>query len=84
MSQRPLTKDERFLLTIYERAMQQGDLHTPFNRYEIGQSIGMQKKANDTICRDLMQCNFLKKVDADAVSLTSHGESLVLRILEEM
>lgn len=82
MSQRPLTKDQRFLIVLYERAMQQGDVYAPFNRYEIGTSIGLQKRATETITRDLMQCNFLKKDGEEFVHLTQHGESLVLELLK--
>ncbi|MEM1282720.1 MAG: hypothetical protein AAGG81_04120 [Chlamydiota bacterium] len=82
MSQRAQTKDQRFLLALYERAMQQGDVATPFSRYEIGESIGLHKKAINTICRDLLQCNFLKKEGPDDVYLTKNGEALVLSILE--
>jgi hypothetical protein len=82
MSQRGQTKDQRFLLTLYERAQLQGDLYTPFSRFEIGESVGLQKKAINTICRDLLQCNFLKKDGPDDVHLTKHGEELVLSFLE--
>lgn len=81
MSQRAQTKDQRFLLTLYERATLEGDVSTPFSRFEIGESIGLHKKAINTICRDLLQCNFLKKDGPDNVYLTKNGEQLVLSIL---
>ncbi len=82
MTQRAQTKDQRFLLALYERAIQAGDVTTSFSRFEIGESIGLQKKAISTISRDLLQCNFLKKDGPDNVYLTKHGEQLVLNILE--
>lgn len=82
MSQTGQTKDERFMIALYEYAMKQGDVKTPANKYEIGKTVGMHSTAIYTIVRDLLQANFLKKGEGDDVYLTDHGERLVERLLE--
>lgn len=83
MTQRSHTKDERFLLALYEEATKLGDPYEPIDRYFIGNKIGMHDRGTEVTCRNLAQTNFIKKEDDKRVSLTPHGERLVLRILEE-
>lgn len=77
MSQRAKTKDERFMLTLYELAEKSGDLSTPINRYDIGTIIGLNDKALNTICKTLLQANFIKKAGDEDVYLTDLGKNLV-------
>lgn len=77
------TKDEKFMVCVYETAGKSGDVHNPVNRYEIGNMIGLHPKAVDTICKLLLQANFIKKDVLDDVYLTPHGEKLVLSLLQE-
>lgn len=81
MSHRARTKEQKFLLAIYSRAEQSGDLFTPFNRHEIGAEVGLQKRGIDVICRDLLQCNFLKKEGSEEVYLTQQGIALANHLL---
>jgi hypothetical protein len=74
------TKDESFMLRLYEEASKQADVEEPLNRYHIGQLIGLQKKATDTICQTLMQTNFIKKQGLEDISLTPHG----IKLIEQM
>jgi len=82
MSQRAQTKDQRFLLRLYELAEAEGDIYIPFNRYDIGEAVGLQKRAIETICRSLLQCNFIKKSGDEAIHLTPNGVKLVSEFLE--
>lgn len=82
MSQKSRTKDESFLIALYNEATKQGDTHFAFNRYEIGALVGLQKTAVETITKLLVQCNFIKKHEYDMVTLTPHGLKLVDRLLE--
>lgn len=82
MSHRARTKEQKFLLAIYSRGQQEGDLYRPFNRYEVGSAIGLQKRAIDVICRDLLQCNFLKKDGEEELHLTAQGEALAIGLLK--
>lgn len=82
MSQRGKTKDELFMITLYETAERSGSVFNPVNRFEIGRLIGMHEKGLQTICRTLLQSNFIKKRGEKDVVLTELGKSLVLGFLE--
>lgn len=77
------TKDERFVLNIYETAMLKNDPFAPVNRYEVGQRVGLAKTAVDTICKLLIQSNFVKKLGDVEICLTKNGEALALRLRGE-
>lgn len=81
MVQHARTKDEQFLVCLYEEALKTGDLDTIFDRYAIGALIGLQAKAVETICVLLMKTNFIKKEGDVEVSLTPHGLKLVQKII---
>lgn len=77
------TKDEKLMISLYETALESGDIHAPFSRYDIGKKIGMHPKGTDTICVLLLQANFVKKGEGDKIYLTKNGEDLVHRLLRE-
>jgi hypothetical protein len=83
MSQKGTTKDELFLLKLYEMATTRGGVWEEIDRYAIGQAIGQNHKGIDTIVRHLAQANFVKKGEGAAVFLTPHGLNLVERLLQE-
>lgn len=71
------TKDEKFMLRLYEEACKQSAIDDPLDRYEIGRLIGLQSRAVDTICTLLAQANFIKKESQTEISITPHGIQLV-------
>lgn len=71
------TKDESFMLKLYEEALKQPAIDKPIDKYHIGESVGLQKTATDTICNLLAQANFIKKEGLKNVSLTPHGIKLI-------
>jgi hypothetical protein len=75
------TKDEKFLIALYEKAMEKGEIETPFNRYDIGAIIGLHPRGTDTICTLLLQANFIKKEEEKDVFLTPNGQRLVESLL---
>jgi predicted transcriptional regulator len=77
MMERARTKDETFMLRLYEEALKQGDIEDPLDRYQIGVLAGLQIKAVDTICNLLAQANFIKKHGKIEISITPHGIKLV-------
>ena len=77
------TKDEKFILTLYEAAAKTDNIETPFNRYEIGHQIGLHPKGVDTICTLLLQANFIKKEGKEDIYITEHGVKLVKKLLSE-
>ncbi len=83
MSKPSATKDELFLLKLYELASKRGDPHDEVDRYEIGRAIGQNDRGIDTIVNLLAQANFIKKGDNNSIYLTPHGLSLITTLLEE-
>ena len=58
------TKDELFLVKLYEFASKLGNPQEPINRYEIGRAIGQNDGGTYVISRDLAQANLQKKQKA--------------------
>lgn len=67
------TKDEKFVVCLYEAAKEAGSLDTPFDRYEIGKKIGINTRTVDTICRLLTQANFIRHAEGAEIYLTENG-----------
>jgi hypothetical protein len=82
MSKRATTKDELFLLKLYELSSKLGGPQEAIDRYEIGRAIGQNDKGANIIARDLAQANFIKKGAGEAVFLTDHGLRLVKTLLQ--
>lgn len=80
MSRHNRTKDENFILSLYEQAEKAGDLEGPIDRYQAGLAASIHPKGVDTICRLLIQANFIKKASEDEVYLTPHGINLVQQL----
>lgn len=75
------TKDEKFLIALYEAALETDQIDHPFDRYEIAKMINLHPKGADTICTLLLQANFIKKGEGKDVYLTTNGESLVKSLI---
>lgn len=75
------TKEERFLLAVYDTAKTLGSPYASVDRYQVGQAIGLHPRGIDTICKELLQTNFIKKQGDRMVFLTKHGEQLVMQLL---
>ena len=82
MSQSATTKDERFLVTLYQMASDAGSPTHPIDRYQIGKAIGQNDKGIDTIVRLLAQANFIQQKGEREVALTPHGLQLAKRLAE--
>lgn len=82
MAEKGRTKDETFVLRLYEEACKQEEQDDPLDRYAIGHLAGLQKTAVDTICNLLAQANFIKKQGPIHISITPHGARLAERIKE--
>lgn len=77
------TKDERFVLALYKIAKESGDIEGNYNKYQVGESIGLHYRAVDAICRLLIQANFIKKAGEEDIYLTPHGIKLAEQLLGE-
>lgn len=83
MTQKAMTKDEIFVLKLYELAMQLGTPYELIDCLEIAKAIGQNTKGAQVIARDLAQANFIKKAEDNRVYLTDHGLKLVDQIIEQ-
>lgn len=77
------TKDESYVIALYEEAAASGNLENPIDRYQAGKRAGLHPKAVDTICRLIIQANFVKKNGEIEIYLTPHGIQLAERLLAE-
>jgi hypothetical protein len=83
MNKKATTKDELFLLKLYEMACAIGGPEEEIDRYVIGRAIGQNTKGVNAIATLLAQANFVKKGDGDSLYLTPHGIKLVMQIAKE-
>jgi len=77
MSQKGYTKDELYLLKLHSMALTQGNPHAEIDRYVVGRAAGYNDKSVDSLVRLLLQANFLKKGEGNALYFTAHGLSLI-------
>lgn len=77
MSKHQRTKDENYMIALYEMCTERNDFDAIFNKYTIGERAGVKPKAVDAICTLLIRANFVKKSTEDDIYLTAHGRKLV-------
>lgn len=75
------TKEERFLIHLYEYVKRSGDPDHLVNRYDLGKTIGFSPKGVDTMCKMLMRTNFIKRFGDTDIQLTEHGAKLAESLL---
>lgn len=83
MSRHNRTKDENYIICLYEEAQKTGDLEINLDRYLVGQVAHINPKGVDTICKLLIQANFIKKSEENEIYLTQNGINLVKQLLLE-
>ena len=76
------TKDESFLIKLYETAQNEGDLNIEINFQKLGQELTLKDKIIKNIVRDLAQANFILKTDDNTVKLTQNGITLAQKFQE--
>ena len=81
MSQKRITKDELYLIKLYEEGKKLGDPFMELDRYRIGQIIGQNDKSVDNMVRMLAQTNFIKKGSGNSIYITEQGEALIQELL---
>lgn len=72
-----ITKDELFLVKLFEIAQKMGDAFEEVDRYAVGRAMGQNDRSIDNIVRMLAQTNFIKKGRGNAVYLTDQGDRFV-------
>jgi Mn-dependent DtxR family transcriptional regulator len=78
-----ITKDERYLIKLYQEALQSGSALNLKDRYKIGQYLGLSDKVVKGMVKVLQQANFVKLVDENLIHLTPHGENLAKKLIDE-
>lgn len=76
------TKDEKFLIALYESAVTSGDHFEERDMYSIGQLVGANERTTNNIVKILAQTNFVKREEGHNISLTAHGLKLVFSLLK--
>ncbi len=77
MTSKKWTRDEFFLIKLYEEASKLGDETHVVDRYVVGKAIGQNDKSVDNMVRMLAQANFIKKDEGTFIYLTASGIALV-------
>ncbi len=77
------TKDEIFIIKLYEEAMKQSEIDDPLDRYKIGDLAGLQQRGVDAICNLLIRSNFIKKKGENEIYITPHGEKLARSLITD-
>lgn len=72
-----VTKEERFLLKLFEIASALGDPTNEVDRYEVGEKVSQKQRGVDSIVRILAQSNFVKLGSGSSVYLSDNGLSLI-------
>lgn len=70
------TKEEKFLMAVYETALAAGDPFAEVDRYTTGQQIGLHPRGINTICNQLAQANFIRKRGETLITITNNGLEL--------
>ncbi len=83
MTHKARTSDERYMICLYETALELGDPETVLNKYDVGLKVGIHPKGVHAITQLLMRANFIKREGEDKIYLTPHGISLAQRLLAE-
>ncbi|MBS0630046.1 MAG: hypothetical protein JSS30_07500 [Verrucomicrobia bacterium] len=73
MSQRKTSKEEHYLLKLYELASAKGDPKGQVDRHVVGEAIGEHTKATDNIVQLLTKNNLTKKEGDIMIHLTDFG-----------
>jgi hypothetical protein len=77
-----MTKDELFVLKLFELATAKGDATEEIDSYVVGRAIGQNDRGIYNIVKHLAQANFIKKGDENAIFLTPQGLALVEHLQE--
>ncbi|MCE2983863.1 MAG: hypothetical protein LW832_09895 [Parachlamydia sp.] len=80
MKEQASTKDELFLLCLYEEALKQPNLDDPLDRYAVGKLAGLQSRGVNAICKLLLKANFIKKEGESGIYITPHGVKLAEKL----
>jgi hypothetical protein len=81
MSQKKTSKEEQFLLKLYEFASAKGDPQHQLDRYVVGAAVGERTKGVNHTVQILTKNGLLKKTDEKLIQLTQSGVQFVREYL---
>lgn len=81
MSQKKKSKEEMFVLKLYELAMKTGDPENEVDRYAVGKLVGEHTKGADHTVQLLTKNGFTKRGDGSLVYLTKGGVALAQELI---
>ena len=77
------TREERFLIALYDLAAASGDRYNPVMIGAAGRAVGIvQLKTVVTMVKGLVRGNFLRRIGKDEIHLTSFGAKFVEDLAE--
>lgn len=83
MSANRWTKDEKFIVTLYELTKAQEEDEAVFDCFEIGKKNAMAHKQVETITKQLVRGNIIKRTEYNLVKITPLGISIAESLLEK-
>lgn len=78
-----ITKEERYILKLYEMATKSGAAQNMKDCYKVGEALGFSDKVVNALINILAQANFVKKIDDRGIHLTHRGVELAKRLQQE-
>lgn len=78
------TKDEKYIILLYQEALKGGNPQNLKDRYKIGELLGLSDKVVKGMLNGLVEANFVKKVDERGIVLTANGVRLAESLLDEL
>lgn len=82
MAKKTRTKEEIFMLALFDAVKALGDDDGEIDFIDLGKSINMNEKSVRGIAKGLLQANFIKKRSETQIILTSQGRRLIQTLLE--
>lgn len=77
------TKDEKFLIRLYELTKASGVEDHLMDPYDVGRSIHFSPILVETLCKTLRRTNFIRYESNGLIYLTSNGIALAEELLQE-
>lgn len=81
MNQKKTSKEEQYLLALYQMASANGGPQSEVDRYKVGEAIGESPKGVDHTVQMLTKNGMTKKTDERMVHLTDFGLKFVKQYL---
>ncbi len=82
MNQKSLTKDERYLIALYEEHLKSDEEELAIDRHSVGDKAKLSAKGVNSTVHQLIRGNFVRKKGEVNIILTTTGIEVAKNILE--